>query len=331
MNRSTCLRLLCWGGVAVLASSVGIVRIAAQDPDNPFHDHGDRGELIHVLPAPAALHHPHFAGPTIAEPTGKLSVFPSANSTGTLIDHGGPEIPDAQFQAIYYNATVANSTATPNRTSVRSWVDGFTSVYSDGQPYTGSNTSDYTIITQYGSTNPIANTLPSLLSVVDNKTASTRISDSGIQSYLATVFDRGLATASANTVYGVYFPHGMKISLQGGSSCTSFCGYHSHFSYNGTLIKYAVFPYTDCRACSVSGLTVADILTIVTSHEIRESVTDPLGSAWFDSHGNEADDKCAWQHLYQTQNGGYYVQPEFSNGGTKNGAAYPGPGCVVPR
>jgi hypothetical protein len=94
------------------------------------------------------------------------------------------------------------------------------------------------------------------------------------------------------------------------------------------LIKYAVFPYTDCRACSISGLSVADILTIVTSHEIREAVTDSLGTAWFDSQGNEADDKCAWQHLYQTQSANAWVQPEFSNG---NNAPYPGPGCVVPR
>jgi hypothetical protein len=330
MRKSAYLRVLGWGGVAVFVGCVGIARIGAQDPGNPFLDHGDRGELIHVLPAPAVLHNfnPHFTEPTFAEPTGRLTVYPSANSSGNLIDHGGPEISNAAFQAIYYNASVANSTATPNGTTVQSWVDGFANVYSDNSPYNGSATSDYTIITQYGSTNPIANALPTIASVVDTKATSRSISDSGIQNYLTTVFSRGLATASANTVYGVYFPHGMKVSLQGGTSCSAFCGYHSHFTYNNIVIKYAVFPYTDCRACSVSGLTVADILTIVTSHEIRESVTDSLGSAWFDSSGNEADDKCAWQHLYRTTNGGYAVQPEFSNGTTK---PYPGPGCVVPN
>jgi hypothetical protein len=131
-----------------------------------------------------------------------------------------------------------------------------------------------------------------------------------------------------NTVFGMYFPSGMKITSQGGSSCSSFCGYHGHFSYNGIDIKYAVFPYTDCRACSMPGKQVIDILTIVTSHEIREAVTDPDLNSWFDSSGYEADDKCAWHNLYQTGSG-FWVQPEFSNG---NGASpYPGPGCVVPN
>lgn len=329
MNSSKYRQLLVWGGAAVFVACVAIARIGAQDPDNPFHDHGDRGELIHVLPAPAAIHNPHFANPTFASEEG-LSVFPGGGS-GNLIDHHGPEISNASFQAIFYNASVANSTATPNGTTIASYINGFANVYSSGLPYDGSPTSDYTIIQQYGSSNPIAASLPNLGQVVDTKSTSSRISDNQVQSYLATVFNRGLATPSGSTVYGVYFPHGMRISLQGGSSCSSFCGYHSHFSYNGTVIKYAVFPYTDCRACSISGLTVADILTIVTSHEIREAVTDSLGTAWYDSAGYEADDKCAWQHLYQTQNGNYWVQPEFSNGGTKNGVTYPGPGCVVPR
>ena len=333
MSKATFFRLLSWGAVAAFVGCVAIARIGAQDPDNPFLDHGDRGELIHVLPAPAVLHNhnPRFTEPSVAQPTGHLTVFPSATNNNALIDHGGPEISSAQFQPIYYNASVAGSTATPNGTTVQSWVDGFANIFSDGKPYTQSATSDYTIITQYGSSNSIANTLPLVPSVVDTQGGTSRITDGGVQNYLTTVFSRGLAKPDANTVYGVYFPHGMKISLQGGTSCSAFCGYHSHFSYGGIVIKYAVFPYTDCRACSISGLTVADILTIVTSHEIRESVTDSLGSAWFDGQGNEADDKCAWQRLYQTQTGNYYVQPEFSNGGTVNGTVYPGKGCVIPQ
>lgn len=330
MTRSKYLRVLSWGGVAVFVGCVAIARIGAQDPANPFLDHGDSGETIHVLPAPAAIHNhnPRFTEPSDAEPTGGLSVYPSSNSSGTLIDHGGPEISNAQFIQIYYNPSVANSTATPNGTTIQDYINGFANAYASGLNYDASPTSDYTIIQQYGSSNAISPSLPNLGRIIDSQSTANRITDGGVQNYLASVFNRHLATPDASTVYGVYFPHGMKISLQGGTSCSAFCGYHSHFTYNGTLIKYAVFPYTDCRACSVSGKTVADILTIVTSHEIREAVTDSLGSAWFDSQGNEADDKCAWQHLYQTANGSYWVQPEFSNGGQAN---YPGPGCVVPR
>jgi hypothetical protein len=337
MNRSRYLRLLSWGAVAAFVGCVAIARIGAQDPGNPFLDHGDRGELIHVLPAPAVLHNhnPRFTEPTEAEPTGHVAVFPSSTNNSLLTDHGGPEISNAAFVQIYYNGSVANSTATPNGTALQSYINGFANAFASGLNYDSSPTSDYTIIQQYGSSNGISASLLNNGQVVDSQGTTNRISDGGVQSYLATVFNRHLAVADANTVYGVYFPHGMKIALQGGTSCSAFCGYHSHFSYNGIVIKYAVFPYTDCRACSISGLTVADILTIVTSHEIRESVTDSLGSAWFDGQGNEADDKCAWQHLYQTANGNYFVQPEFSNGGTSSNsgftATYPGTGCIVPR
>jgi hypothetical protein len=73
----------------------------------------------------------------------------------------------------------------------------------------------------------------------------------------------------------------------------SFCGYHSHLSYNGTQIKYAVYPYPDCSGCKLSSLTVADMLTIVNSNEIQESATEPVDLntyAWYDSAGYKADD-----------------------------------------
>ena len=164
-----------------------------------------------------------------------------------------------------------------------------------------------------------------------SRSTARRITDSSIQNYLAGLFNAGTETPNTSVLYGVYFPSGMRISLSGGSSCTSFCGYHSNFTYNGMDIKYAVFPYPNCSGCSLSGKTVADMLTIVTSHEIREAVTDSDGTAWWDASGYEADDKCAWHNLYQTTNGGYWVQPEYSNGGTIGGTFYPGPGCVVPR
>ena len=78
-------------------------------------------------------------------------------------------------------------------------------------------------------------------------------------------------------------------------------------------IKYAAFPYLNCSACKLSSLTVADMLTIVTSHEIREAVTDPVNAWWDGTTGYEADDKCAWQSLHQLAGSVFWVQPEFSN------------------
>ena len=317
--------------LAVIIGGAASARMMAQPPADPFHDRSDTGEIVHVLPTPAAAHSPHDTQPTNA-PNNETSVFPASYGSGSLTDHGGPEISNAAYRAIYWNSSVANSTATSlGYSSISSQISAFISYFGTDNNYSGSTGDDYSIIQQYGSRNPIASGLQALGYRVDTQAAASRISDRSIQSYLSSLFNSGLETPSTSTLYGVYFPHGMKISLQGGNSCTSFCGYHSHFTYNGALIKYAVFPYPDCAGCSLSGKSVADMLTIVTSHEIREAVTDSLGSAWFDASGYEADDKCAWHNLYQMTGGNFWVQPEYSNGGTKNGTTYPGPGCVVPR
>jgi hypothetical protein len=317
--------------IAVIVGGAASARMMAQPPVDPFHDRSDTGEIVHVLPTPASIHSPRDTQPTNAPDNG-TSVFPASYGSGNLTDHGGPEISSAAYRAIYWNSSVANSTATSlNYSTISSQISAFISYFGTDSNYSGSTTDDYSIVQQYGSSNPIASGLQALGYRVDSQATASRITDRSIQNYLAGLFNSGLEQASTSTLYGVYFPHGMKVSLQGGNSCTSFCGYHSHFTYNGALIKYAVFPYPDCSGCSLSGKSVADMLTIVTSHEIREAVTDSLGSAWFDASGYEADDKCAWHNLYQMTGGNFWVQPEFSNGGVKKGTSYPGPGCVVPR
>ncbi|HKW00524.1 MAG TPA: hypothetical protein VJN96_11905 [Vicinamibacterales bacterium] len=305
---------------------------------DPFFDQSDTGEIIKVLPTPASIHSPRDTQPTFASPSDETSVFPASYGSSDLINHGGPQIPNAAFLAIYWNDKVAKSTATStlngfHYTTIQQQIAAFAQSFATGANWSNSATDDYTVIQQYGSSDAIANSLFNRSDVVDTRATTGMIKDSGIRSYLKTLFDTHKVIVDPDTVYGIYFPPGMKVSLQG-TSCSQFCGYHSHFTYNGLQIRYAAFPYLDCSACKLSTLTVADMLTIVTSHEIREAVTDPQGNAWFDSSGYEADDKCAWHHLYQTTGGGFFVQPEYSNGGTVMAsgftASYPH-GCVVPN
>jgi hypothetical protein len=309
-------RLLFACAIASIAAGTGALR--AQRGDNPFIDHSDTGETIHVLPAPASIRSPRDTQPTDAPAHNGVSVFPASYGSGNLVNHGGHEIPFAGFFAVYWNGDVAGSAGSQGQPNLRTQVQNFVSAFS--------NRNDYTIITQYSAADLIQPVLAWAGDLVDGQPTQSSISDSKVRAYLAGLFDGGRVVADAQTIYGVYFPSGMKISTQGGTSCSAFCGYHGHFSYNGRDIKYAVFPYTNCRACSLSGKAVADILTIVTSHEIREAVTDPDLNAWYDAAGYEADDKCAWHHLYQTSTGHFWVQPEYSN--ALSGA--PGPGCVVP-
>jgi hypothetical protein len=303
-------RIVCACGVAVVVAGGGIM--SGQGGGNPFVDHSDTGETVHVLPAPASIHSPHDTQPTDAPTHRGVSVFPASYGSGNLTNHGGHEIPMAGFFAIYWNSTVANSAGSQGSANLRTEVQNFVGTFS--------NSPDYSIITQYGATDQISPILAWAGDLVDSRSTQSSFSDSKVKSYIASLFTSGLVAPDSHTIYGVYFPSGMKITLQGGTSCSAFCGYHGHFAYNGQDIKYAVFPYTDCRACSLPGKAVADILTIVTSHELREAVTDPDLNAWFDAAGYEADDKCAWHNLYKLS-GTFWVQPEYSN---KDG------GCVVP-
>lgn len=320
-----------------LVAGAGV--LSAQRGGNPFIDHSDTGETIHVLPGPASVRSPHDTQPTFAAPSNQTAVYAASYGSGDLTDHGGLEIANAGFWAIYWNSSVANSTATSTSTATRyaniqAEINDFIANFPDNKNWDNSTTDDYEVIQQYGTHAPIANTLQNYGFYVDNRATQSSISDSKLQSYIAGLFNAGKIQASTNVIYGVYLPPGMRVMMQGGASCSNFCGYHSHFSYGGMQIKYAAFPYLNCSACSLSNLTVADMLTIVTSHEIREAVTDPGDNnvnAWYDAAGYEADDKCAWHNLYQMTKGGFWVQPEYSNGRTVNGTTFPQHGCVVPN
>jgi len=315
------------GLAAILAVAVGS-RVTRGERD-AFHDHSATGRLVHVLPSPELV--PRETAHENAPVLRGLHVYRASYGSGNLRNHGGHEIPFAGFYAIFWNSTVANSPGSQGYSTLQSQVAAFAQTFSDGAAYTQADTAaDYTIVTQYSSVDTIQPTLAYVGSTVDSKATQSSITDAAVQTYLTGFFNAHPGISPANTIFGIYFPHGMKITLQGSASCSAFCGYHSSYTYNGIDVKYAVFPYTDCTGCSLSGKTVSDMLTIVSSHEIREAVTDPDGTAWWDRVGYEADDKCAWHNLYQMSRGGrstFWVQPEYSNGGH----GFPGPGCVVPQ
>lgn len=317
---------------------LGAARHGSAQARNPFVEHADTGEIVHVLPAPAAVRSPRDTAPTMAPAENAPAVYDPSYGSGLLTNHGGPVISNAGFWAIYWNSSVAGSTDTSvNPATTKKWaslqaqMDAFVTSFGSGADYSQAPTDDFSIVQQYSlSGNAISSTVHNFGAYVANERPKATISDSQIRNFITGLFNAGKVDISGNIIYGVYLPSGVKVTMSGGASCSTFCGYHGHFNYGGTDIRYAVFPYLNCSACSLSGLTVADMMTIVASHEIREAVTDPMLNAWFDNAGYEADDKCAWHHLYKTA-GGFYVQPEFSNGGVVGGVSYPTPsGCVVP-
>ena len=308
---------------AAVACLVGVAPVFAQlqdftpkPVDGVWHIRGDNGEIVHVMPdiASAEASEHRFGGANDNAPTrlGNYSVFNASYGTvpGLLNDHGGSVVSNAAFKPIFYTAATA--------ASLQAGIDAFVNNFSGSDP-------GMTVITQYSkSGNSISASLTHSADFVDNKTAPSKISDSQIRSYLTGLFNAGSISASTNTIYGVYLPSGTTSTNGSSRSCTSYCGYHSSYTYNGMTILYAVFPYLTCSGCSLSGKTVLDMETIVTSHEIREAITDPVNAWWESTSGYEADDKCAWHNLYQ-QSGGAWVQPEYSNAL----AGWPR-GCVTP-
>lgn len=121
-----------------------------------------------------------------------------------------------------------------------------------------------------------------------------------------------------------------------GSTCafSYFCAYHSWIGSGSSSTLYANMPYADTvpAACdpgqSPNG-DDADATLNVTSHEHNETITDPLGNAWYDRYGNENGDKCAWNFggsIGSTTSGlfnqsihsdPYYLQQEWSNASSR--------------
>ena len=300
--------------MVLLALGLFLVAVTASAQDGVWRVRGDNGETVKVLPTPAAAQaqENHGMGTQIPTSVNGLSVFNASYGAvpGVLNDHGGAVVSNAAFQPIFYNGATA--------ASLQSGIDSFVNNFSGSVP-------GMTVIVQYSKTgNTISSSLTHVADFVDNKAAPRRISDSGVQSYLSGLFNAGSVSANDHTIYGVYLPQGTVSTAGSSRSCTSYCGYHSSYTYNGITVLYAVFPYNDCSGCSLSGKTVLDMETIVTSHEIREAITDPVNAWWESSSGYEADDKCAWHNLYQ-QTGGAWVQPEYSNAL----AGWPR-GCVTP-
>src|SRR5205814_7531889 len=89
---------------------------------------------------------------------------------------------------------------------------------------------------------------------------------------------KGVPTPTANTLYFVYLPPGVRVVMGGSASCQAFCGYHNAI---GGKAFYAGMPYPGWSGCT-GGLAVFDALTSTSSHELCEAVTDPApGPGWY--------------------------------------------------
>jgi hypothetical protein len=230
----------------------------------------------------------------------------TARVTATnLTYHGGPVITNAKVVSIFWGPSATWGTQS-SPSVLASTLTGFFGNFG--------TTGEYNVITQYSAIR-LSNLTTQIW--IDNSTPPTRVTDSALQGevrkYL-NAFHGGVGDSS--TIYSVFLPPASYSTIQGASSCggpnLQFCAYHSNFSYNGVDVKYSSLPYPSCSGCQWPGWSVAMNFEHFACHETREAVTDPDGNAWYDSSGNEADDKCAWSPALFTDRGFGY-QYEWSN------------------
>jgi hypothetical protein len=132
--------------------------------------------------------------------------------------------------------------------------------------------------------------------------ASTSLTDADIQHELEGQIAAGkLPAPTDDSLYMIYFPAGVSISLDNEASCSTFCAYHEGFksAKTGASIFYGVMPVCGF-GCGVAGSTF-DSLSVVSSHECTEAITDPFPTpgtnpaypqAWNDAGGSEIGDLC---------------------------------------
>ncbi len=252
----------------------------------------------------------------------RIIYFPAKGQEKQLIEkanptnHGGPVIPSAKVVFIFWGPTFANASS-PDHTYATT-LQAFRNQY-------GTN-GEYNTITQYSGSNgtvALTNLAAGTADSFDTTTPPTNVTDAKVQAevnkYLTT------HTKDNSTIYEVVIPSTSYSSSGGSDSCggpsLAYCAYHSWIGSGTTATKYAIEPYPSCSGCQVSGWTAVQNEEHFVTHETREAVTDPTGSTWYDSSGNELDDKCAWSPT-PFLSGGYGYQYEWSNA---NG------GCVKTR
>jgi hypothetical protein len=226
---------------------------------------------------------------------------------GQLKYHNGPTITTAKVVFIFWGPSFATGGAdNAYATTLQAYRNQF------------GTTGEYNTITQYSGI-----TLTSLGSGTadwfDTSTPPTNVTDAIVQAevnaYLST------HTFDASSIYEVVIPSSSYSSSGSSTSCggpsLAYCAYHGWIGSGASAIKYSIEPYPSCSGCQVSGWSAVQNQEHFVCHETREAVTDPTGTGWWDTTGNEADDKCAWSPTPFLGTGGYAYQYEWSNADRK--------------
>ena len=96
-----------------------------------------------MLPAPASVRSPRDTQPTFAPPVFGLATYAPSYGSGQLVNHGGKQMANAGFFAVYWNGSVANAggsgVTSLGYATLQSQVSDFTRLFADNLNYTQSD------------------------------------------------------------------------------------------------------------------------------------------------------------------------------------------------
>jgi hypothetical protein len=270
-----------------LVMALALGSCGGSSPSNPATSGDDAGGTTNPPPPP-----PPDAGSSDTGTADANETYPALlpHDPPQVITGGGPVLASPKIVPIFF--------ATDDPSTTSSLADFVSKV--GATQYWKAAVSEYGVGAATGET-------PIQLTTADNP--SSTIDDTAIQAWLAGKLnsdDPAFPKPDANTVYTLFYPAGITITLGGGggggggpdggvddggaeggspadaggpgfvsSSCTSFGGYHSNIQLDanhGTMnVAYAVLP----RCATFGQLTGLDAVTGAASHELIEASTDP--------------------------------------------------------
>ncbi len=136
----------------------------------------------------------------------------------------------------------------------------------------------------------------------------------------AKVADKTFPDPTDNTLYALYFPKGVNVTLDGSQSCNSFGAYHNTVSLTNAKNELVVVAYAIMPRCGGEATT-----TTSASHEFVEAATDPdvglnllsyyMTSSLWAVAGGEVGDLCVdfAGGNDKIQESGFTVQRSWSN------------------
>lgn len=297
-----------WLPLAVLAGFAAACsdRPAPTQPGGPsFLDVVGGQPHVHVMPLKAQA-----LGLGDARPGGGGG---GHQNTG-IFYHGGPIFYQTNVVAVYWaGSTIYNGGPTPGTTgpgSADASLVGYFLSNLGGSPYFNINTTYYDgtgarVLNQVGYTGYWT-------TGADAAGPSSSPTDADMVNLIARGISLKRIAYDPNTVYAIFT--GSRVNLGGGFG-SQYCAYHTHGTTSSGVVLYAAMPHNQdypsgCTSALASPNTdvAANSEVNTLAHEIEETTTDKLGTAWYDRRGYENADKCAWTWgtTHTASNGGVY-------------------------